>query len=177
LLAAPSGGGASHIYNDYFNIPGFELWKFLNLAIFIGIMIYLVKKPLSEAFKARREQIRSELIKAEEEKRAALEKLTAAEARLAQLESEKENVLKKAKEEVDFEKKRLSEQTKVEIGRLKLQADAELNRLAGQSTSQLRRFSAEESIRLAEAKLRAEIDAKKDARLVKAGLREMGGLN
>ena len=69
-------------YNEYFNIPGFEAWKFLNLAIFIALMVYVAKKPLSEAFKAKRELIRSELIKAEEEKQAALAKLTAAEAKL-----------------------------------------------------------------------------------------------
>jgi len=41
----------------------------------------------------------------------------------------------------------------------------------------LRRFSAEEIIRLAEEKLRAQIDGDKDARLVKASISEIGGLN
>src|SRR3954464_12588298 len=78
-------GGFTQFYNEYFNIPGFELWKFLNLAIFIALMVYLVRKPLGDAFKAKREAIRAELIRAEQEKQAALSKLTSAEAKLAQL--------------------------------------------------------------------------------------------
>lgn len=77
LLAAESAGTESegawgqfvHFWNTYLNYPGFELWKFLNLAIFVAIMYRLLKKPLSGAFRTRRELIRAELIKAEEENR------------------------------------------------------------------------------------------------------------
>lgn len=169
--------GFSHFYNEYLNIPGFEAWKFINLAVFIAIMVYLVRKPLSEAFKAKREAIRAELIKAEQEKQAALTRLTAIEARLAQLESDKEAVLKRAKEEAEVEKRRLTEQTELEIRRLREQADAEIARLTQQIRVELRRFSAEESIRLAAEKLRSEIGPDADARLVKASIQEIGGLN
>ena len=66
--AAGSSGGSweafKHFYNEWFNIPGFEAWKFLNLFIFAAIGVYLLKKPLGDAFKAKREAIRAELIKA-----------------------------------------------------------------------------------------------------------------
>ncbi len=48
LLTAETGavrGGESgwdkflHFYSDYLNYPGFEAWRFLNLAIFIAIMV------------------------------------------------------------------------------------------------------------------------------------------
>ena len=58
-------GGFTKFYNEWFNIPGFEAWKFLNLAIFIAIMTYVARKPLGDAFRAKRDEIRSELIKAE----------------------------------------------------------------------------------------------------------------
>lgn len=177
LLAGSGGGGFTQFYNEWFNIPGFELWKFVNLAIFIGLLIHLLRKPLGDAFKAKREQIRSELIKAEQEKQAALSRLTKVEAKLAQLENEKESVLAKAKEEAEIEKKRLAEQTKAELERLRGQSSAEITRLANLTRADLRRLSAEESIRLAEAKLRAQIDGATDARLVKASISEMGGLN
>lgn len=178
LLATPGGeSGFTHFYNQYFNIPGFEAWKFLNLAIFIAVMIYIAKKPLTEAFKAKREQIRSELIRAEEEKQAALAKLTSTEVKLAQLDTEKENILQKAREEAAYESKRLADQTKVEADRLRQQTEADLIRLSKQTHAELRRFSANESIRLAEEKLRAQIDRGIDARLVKASIQEIGGLN
>ena len=170
-------GGFTHFYEEYLNIPGFEAWKFLNLAIFIGIMIYLLRKPLSEQFKAKRDAIRADLIRAEEEKKAAMARITAIEARLTQLESEKQSILDRAKEESEDERRRLSEQTKAEIIRLRAQADAEIARLANQIRAELRRFSAEESIRLAEQKLRSQIGAEADSRLVKASIQEIGGLN
>lgn len=179
LLFAGSGAWESfkHFYNEWFNIPGFEIWKFVNLAIFIAFMVYVLKKPLGAAFNAKRDQIRAELIKAEAEKQAALVKLTSAEGKLAQLETEKANILQKAKDEAAFEKKRLAEQTKLEAERLRHQSESELTRISKQSHAELRRFSAEESIRLAEEKLRAQIDGDKDARLVKASISEIGGLN
>src|SRR5262249_33822561 len=113
----------------------------------------------------------------EEEKKAALARLTAIEARLAQLESDKETILSRAKEESEDERKRLSEQTKAEIARLRAQADNEIARLANQTRVELRTISAEESIRRVEQKLRSEISADTDARLVKASIQEIGGLN
>lgn len=161
----------------YLNYPGFEAWKFLNLAIFVFILYKLLKKPLSTAFKAKREAIRAELIKAEEEKQAALQQLTAMEAKLAALEAEKAEILSRARTEAESEKKRLTEQTEADIARMRSQIESEITRLVSQAKAELRKFSAEESIRLAEARLRTEITPESDARLVKAGIQSIGGLN
>jgi F-type H+-transporting ATPase subunit b len=181
LFAAGGGhgseGGFTKFYNDWLNIPGFEAWKFINLAIFVAILIYLVKKPLSDAFKAKRDAIRAELIKAEEEKQNALKKLTSAEAKLAGLENEKAAVLKKAQEEAEAEKRRLAEQAEWDVQKLQEQAAGEVSRLQKVTFARLRRFSAEESVRLAEEKLRSQIDTSKDAQLVKSSIASIGGLN
>jgi F0F1-type ATP synthase membrane subunit b/b' len=170
-------GGFLKFYNDYFNIPGFELWKFLNLIIFFAIMAYLLKKPLSEQFKAKREAIRSELIKAENEKQAALSRLAAAEAKLVELGSERSRVLSTAEEEAVADAARILNEAEAEVERLREQSSGEINRLAQQTKVELRRFSAEESIRLAEEKLRSRIDGEKDAALVRSGIQTIGGLS
>ncbi len=177
LFSGSTGGGFTEFYNNWFNIPGFEAWKFINLAIFVAILVYLLKKPLSDAFKAKREQVRAELIKAEEERQAALSRLSVIETKLAQLEAEKETILKNAKDEASAEKKRLADQTKADIARLRQQMESEVARLTNQSRAELRRFSAEESIRLAEQKLRAQIDGAAGAKLVRGSISEIGGLN
>jgi F-type H+-transporting ATPase subunit b len=179
MFASDAGGqgGFTEVYNTYFNYPGFELWKFINLAIFVGLLTYLLKKPLSEAFKAKRDAIRAELIKAEEEKRAALAQLTSAEAKIASIEQEKADIIKRANEEAAAEKRRLVEQAEVEAAKLREQTSGEITRLAKVTRAQLRRYSAEESIRLAEAKLRARIDASTDAQLIKNGISSIGGLS
>ena len=171
------GGGFTEFYNKYLNYPGFEAWKFINLAIFIALLVYLVKKPLSDAFRAKREAIRAELIKAEEDKQAALAQLTAAEARLVSIEAEKNAILKSARKEAEAEKAHILKQTEIEVTKMREQAQSEITRLAQQTQAELRRFSAEESVRLAEEKLRSEINAETDSRLVKASIHDIGGLN
>ena len=181
VFAAPSGGsgqgGFMDFYNHYLNFPGFEAWRFFNLAIFVGILVYLLKKPLTNAFKARREQIRAELIKAEAEKQAAIAQLTATEAKLARLETEAQTIRQRAEQEASAEKSRILEQTEFEINKLREQANSEIARKNQLARLELRRFSAEESIRLAEEKIKRDINAEKDARLVKANIQSIGGLN
>ena len=169
-------GGFTQFYNEWLNIPGLEVWKFINLAIFIGILIYLLRHPLSQAFKERRNVIRAELIKAEEAKQAALETLRVTDARLAGLEAEKASLLQAAATEAEEEKQRLAEQTGTDIRKMQQQAGSEVDRLQKIAVLRLRRFSAEESIRLAEEKLRARIDQSTDVDLVRSGIASIGGL-
>jgi len=185
VFAAPTGGsnnesghgGFMDFYNHYLNFPGFEAWRFFNLAVFIGILFYLLKKPLTAAFKTKRETIRAELIKAEAEKQTALAQLTSTEAKLARLDSEAQAIRQRAEQEAAAEKSRITEQTEFEINKLREQATSEIERKSQLARLELRRFSAEESIRLAEEKIKAEMTDEKDARLVKANIQSIGGLN
>jgi len=175
--AAGHEGGYMDFYNKYLNYPGFEAWKFLNLAIFVAFIVYVLKKPLSEAFKAKRDAIRAELIKAEEEKKAALSRFTAVEAKLASLDNERQLILNKAKAEADAEAARIAGTAEDEVSKLKDQTSGEIGRLTQLAKIELKRYSAEESIRLAEQKLRSKIDPQADANLVKSGIQAIGGLN
>ncbi len=178
--AAESGGFMAWWYKNadpYLNYPGFEIWRFINLAIFIAIMVYLLKKPLSEAFKAKREAIRADLIKAEEERQAALAKLSEVEIKLERLDSEKSEVAVNAKAEAEAERQRLSEEAETDAMRLREQAENEITRKSQQVRSKLRRFSAEESIRLAEEKIKQKMNTQKDAELVRANIQSIGGMN
>lgn len=179
--ASAEGGGFSAWWHKngepILNYPGFEAWKFFNLAVFIALMIYLLKKPLSGAFKAKREAIRAELIRAEQEKQAALVQLTATEAKLARLETEAAEIRRKAEMEANAEKLRIAEQAEFEIKKLREQAQNEIERTSKQARAELKRFSAEESIRLAEEKIRQQINAEQDAQLVRANIQSIGGLS
>ena len=181
LLLVLAGGGAATGWwskvDPYLNFPGFEFWRFMNLAIFVGILIKLLRKPLGDAFKAKREAIRAELIDAEREKQLALARLTTVEGKLAQLETEKGEILAQAAKEAEAEKSRIAREAEAEVSRIKSQAAGDLERKAQQIRRQLRRYSAEESVRLAEEKIKSQINAEKDAALIKAGIQSIGGVN
>ena len=54
------------------NYPGLEAWKFFNLAVFIAVMIYLLRRKISEALAQRRDAIKQELIDAQQRRERAL---------------------------------------------------------------------------------------------------------
>lgn len=185
LIFAAEGAGASGGFAGWWrengapvlNYPGFEAWKFFNLAIFIALLVYLLRKPVSNAFKAKRETIRAELVRAEQERQAALAQLTATEAKVARLETEAADIQQKAVNEANAEKMRIAAQTEFEIKKLREQAQSEIERTSKQARAELRKFSAEESIRLAEEKIRRDIDPEKDARIVRTNIQSIGGLS
>jgi F0F1-type ATP synthase membrane subunit b/b' len=157
------------------NYPGFEVWKFLNLAIFVYVLYRLAKAPVGEAFKARRDAIRAELIKAEEEKQVALAKMSETESKLAALPAEKSQLLENARKESEAEKLRIAAEAKNETAKLREQSANEIARLIQQSKIDLRNFSAEESIRRAEDLIRSSMNEETDSRLVKAAVQTLGG--
>lgn len=185
LIFAGSGGAAAGGFAEwwqknadpYLNFPGFEAWRFINLVIFLIILISLLRKPLSAAFKTKREQIRAELIRAEEERRAAEARLVETEAKLARLETERQTVITRAQAEAEAEKRRIAEQTEFEIAKLREQTENEIARTAKQARAELRRLSADETVRLAEEIIKEKINPQTDARLVKTNIQSIGGLN
>jgi F0F1-type ATP synthase membrane subunit b/b' len=103
--------------------------------------------------------------------------LTLAEAKLARIESEADEIVEKAVREAAEEKARILREAEEEANRLRTQAENEIARKAQLVRLELRRYSAEESVRLAEEKIRQNITAAKDAELIKANIQSIGGLN
>src|SRR5438445_10342810 len=99
----------------WFDYPGLELWKFINLSIFVVVMVYLLRRPVSDAFRSRREGIRRDLLKAQEERDQALAKLAEVESRLARLDSEVATIQEQSKAEAEAERQRIARDTEAEI--------------------------------------------------------------
>jgi ATP synthase F0 subunit b len=159
------------------NYPGFELWRFFNLAIFIALLIYFLRKPLSESFKAKREQIRHELINAREEKEKALAYLKEVEQTLSNIENEKQKIIKEAKRQAEAERHRILTQTESEIEKIHKQAANEIATLIKQRKQELRKFSAEETIRLAEEIIKQKLTPELHSKLIRNNIEAIGGLN
>jgi F0F1-type ATP synthase membrane subunit b/b' len=181
FFAAETGHGASagtsDFYNTYFNYPGFEAWKFINLFIFVGALVYLLRRPLSDAFKSKREQIRQELIRAQQERDAALAKLEEVNARLSSLETESNTIRAQAEAEARAEATRIAQQTNLDIEKMRENARREIEAASAQARRELKRFSANESVRLAEEILRRNLQTDDAARLVNISINGLSGNN
>ncbi len=158
------------------NYPGLELWKFLNLLIFLICALYLHRRfgrPVREALQARGQRIKHDLAKAQEERDQALAKLAEVEARFANLDAEISTIKQRAKLEGEAERERIEVATEEEVSRIREQAKREIESAGKAARHELRRFAATESVRLAEEILRLEIGSDDDARLTSKSVREL----
>src|SRR5712691_1094637 len=174
LLDGPTWWTRVEPYLDY---PGFEAWKFVNLAVFVGVMIFILtrKVKLGEAFRTRRENIKQELARAQQERDAAVAKLKEVEERLTRLDIEVAEIQENSKREAAEERERIVRSTETEIARLSEQAQREIESAGKIAKHELRRYTAEQSVRLAEEMIRREMKPEDDARLIDSNIRELGG--
>lgn len=150
--------------------------KLVNLLLFIGVAVYLLRRPITEAFRARQGTIRDELMRAEEEKAAALAQLEEVEGRLARLDAEVESVRAQAQKEAAEERVRIERATEEEMRKIREQARREIESTAKAARAELRMFAAEQSVQMAEEMIRREIRPEDDAHLASEYVAELGGV-
>jgi ATP synthase F0 subunit b len=151
------------------------LARLVNLLLFVGLMYFFLRRPLGEAFSARREGIRRDLLRAEEERNAAIDKLKEVERRLGRLNAEVEAIRTQAQREAAEERKRIEHATEEEIRKIREQARREIESAAKAARAELRAYTAEQSVRLAEELIRKEIRPEDDAHLLSEYVEELGG--
>jgi len=161
----------------WWNYPSLEVWKFVNLAVFILALLLAHRRygrPVREGLRARRERIKTELEKARAERDQAYAKLADVEARFEKLDVEVSSIREKAKAEAEAESRRLQAATEQELSKIKENAKRELESAGKLAKQELRRFAAQESVRIAEEILSREIKPEDDARLTTLNLQELG---
>jgi len=159
----------------YLDYPGFEAWKFLNLAIFVIALYLILRRRLSAAFSDRRDTIRRDLERAKQERDEAVAKLKEVEERLARLDSEVATIQEQSRREAAEERERIARATETEVAKLSEQAQRDIESAGKAAKHDLRRFAAERSVALAEEMIRRELRPEDDARLIDRNIKELGG--
>ena len=159
----------------WWNYPGLEVWKFVNLGIFVLGLLYFIKRPLGDAFRSRREMIRRELTEAKQERDTALSKLAAVEERLRGLDTEVDALKQRSELQAQSEAERIARETEREMVMLRQQAQREIESAGKAARQELRRFAAQQSVKHAEEIVRQEIRADDDARLIQLSVEQLGG--
>jgi F-type H+-transporting ATPase subunit b len=158
---------------EWYNYPGLELWKFLNLAIFTAAGIYVLRKPINQALLSRREAIQQELVTAQQEREQALARVAEADTLLGRLEDDIQTVQKQANEEAASEKQRIAVSTEHEIEKLKQQAQREMETANKLARKQLRQFLAEKSVQMARESIRTQMRPEDDTALIRESIGEL----
>ncbi len=150
--------------------------KVVNLLLFAGVMYFILRRPLGEAFRGRQEGIRRELMRAEEERSAAVAKLQEVEGRLERLDSEVEAIREQARREAAEERARIERAAEEEVRKIREQARREIESASKAARAELHAYAAEQSVRLAEEMIRRDIRPEDDGRLLGEYVEELGGV-
>lgn len=158
---------------EWFNYPGLELWKFLNLAIFVAVGIYILRRPISEALASRRDAIKQEMVQAQQRREQALAKVSEADALLGHVDADVASVREHARDEAEAERRRLVEATARELEKLKQQAQREVETADKIARKQLREFFASRSIEVARQTIKVQMKPEDDALLISQSIDEL----
>ena len=158
---------------SWFNYPGLELWKFVNLIIFLGVGIYILRRPISEALGTRRNAIKQELIDAHEQKERAVAKLSEADSLLSRLDTDVRSIAEHSRQEAEAERQRVAAATARELEKLKQQAEREMDTAAKLARKSLREFLAQKSIEVARQRVRGQISPEADRQLIQDSIGEL----
>jgi F-type H+-transporting ATPase subunit b len=157
----------------WYNYPGLEAWKFLNLAIFTAVGIYILRKPISAALGTRRAAIQQELIQAQEQKAQAVAKMAEADSKLGRLDADVRTLSEHARQEADSERQRVAAATAREIEKLQQQAAREMETADKLARRELRQFLAQRSIAFARETVRGRMKPDDDRALIEESIGEL----
>ena len=143
------------------------------LAIFTGVGIYILRKPISQALQSRRGAIQQELITAQNERDLALARVAEADSMLSGLDDDVRKVQEQAREEATSERQRITASTEREIEKLKQQAQRELETADKLARKELRQFLAEKSVQMARESIRVQMRPEDDTALIRERIGEL----
>ncbi|MDX2029607.1 MAG: ATP synthase F0 subunit B [Blastocatellia bacterium] len=161
-----SGGGGVH--------PAIA--KAFNLALFLGVMYLLVRKPARQFFADRFALVRATLEHAAREKAAAEAKITALESRLNRLDDELKKIKSEAESEAVAERARIENETTQDLEKIRVSARREIESAKQVALTDLREFAATKAVDLAEELIRREMKPDDDAKMLKRMAEEMSNV-
>ena len=155
------------------NYPGLEAWKFFNLAVFIAVMIYLLRRKISEALAQRRDAIKQELVDAQQRRERALAQAAEANTLLERVSADVQSIHEHAQQEAQSERERLAAATRRELEKLEQQARREMETADKVARKQLRQFFAKRSIDVARNTVRTQMKPDDDVSLIRESIGEL----
>jgi len=132
-------------------------WKWVNFAILIAGLGYLIAKTAPAYFKNRSDEIQRALTEALREIKDAEARAADLELRLAGIQTEVENLRQQARAEVAAEGERIRVETERHLKKIQEQAGQEIALMARGARDDLRKYSAELALDLAEQRIRSRI--------------------
>ena len=146
------------------------IWRLLNIAIFVGILYKLVGDKLKAFFSDRRTGIRTELENLETRKTEAEVHLAEIKQRIANLDTEREAILKESKAQAEQIKAAILAEAHKQAEQIREQALRTAENEGKAAMEQLRASLADEIVAAAAALLQSKLDGAQHEKLINNSL-------
>ncbi|MCY7282275.1 MAG: F0F1 ATP synthase subunit B [Cyanobacteria bacterium CAN_BIN43] len=147
----------------------------INLAIVVGVVVYLARNFLSKTLLERRSQIEIAITDAEKRKKEASSALAAQQQKLAQAKTEATRIKADAEASAQAARAEIMAQSAQDIERLKASAAQDLNSQQERVMTELRQRVAALAMEKVEAQLNSGLSADTQKQLVDRSIAMMGG--
>ena len=120
-------------------------WKMINFLVFVGLLVYFLKKPLAEFWVLRSQIIRGKIEEGQKKYAEAKALNESLQARVRELEQEVARMVKNLEEEGELERKRIIEESETLSARMQQEAQ----RISSQEVIRAKESLKKEAVRLA----------------------------
>jgi len=148
---------------------GWGIWLFIgrlfNLAVVVGLLVWVARKPLANFYASRSESIREQLAEAQRARAEAEAKLAEIESKMSRLDQELGEMKAAAEKDAELEYKRLIEAADEESRKIVGKAKEEIEGITREAYLDLKAHAAELAVTLAGQKIKGQITEEDRRRL------------
>jgi F-type H+-transporting ATPase subunit b len=177
-FAAEAGGHGAPAGPTFWGIPTTKwwdlLWRTLNFAVLIIVLIKVLSKPLANGLRARQQSIKEQFTDLEERKAEADKAYQTYEEKLAAIDIEISDIIQAAVAQGETEKERIIEEAKRSAQDIKRQAEMAIQHELGQAKLQLREEVANQAVMMAEELIRKNLQDTDQVKLIEDYLAKVG---
>lgn len=170
LLFEEGHGGAG----GFLGVPSL-VWQVLNLGLFLGLLWYLLRKPLAGFLNDRKSGVAAALAKADDDRRRAEQLSAELETRLTTIEAELANLKAAARREADLEHAALLAKSQADADHILARTRADLDNRVRAARAELTAYAGDLSVDLARELLRKSVTQDDEKRLLSEGVARLSG--
>jgi F0F1-type ATP synthase membrane subunit b/b' len=166
LVSSAEGG------ESFLGLPMW-IWQLANLIAFLGVLGYFVARPLAQAFARRQQAVEERIVQARKWREEAARLETEIHERMARLDRDLADVRARGLAEGESAREALTRKADEEVVRVRREAEQEIARRLAFAREELRRAAADLTSSSALARLSSEITDEDRRRLLEEAVLEL----
>jgi F-type H+-transporting ATPase subunit b len=151
------------------------LYRTLNFAGLVAILVFFLKKPIANGLSSRRQAIMEQFDELDARKSEAEQKYKEYEAKLGQIDMEVQKILDAAVAQGELEKQKIVDEANRAAADIKRQAEMAIQNALGEAKNKLRDDIATQAVALAEELIKKNLQSSDQVKLVEDCLSKIGG--